>query len=688
MSPCRIHSLFFLTLILTSSGLGALMEDWQTVFPDTQRVWKLFGKDGPQWHLSSQDDNDDLNDISHFLSAQVPGDILTDLMRAGIIDDPYIDCNFITQRSVWMGPPGSRTSHYPQPHRNQSYDIGDSINDDPDPLEQRSRIWTFECEFEVPDTLNTLVLVVEGIKMGARVKVNGVDVGTVTDQFLRYEFIVPKSVLALSLLERTARTQSGAALALVTPQRKLSARQGREEQQQVFTSRLTISFDPSIETNGRFQACSGGWDWAPYTRTGDQQGSRTFSFGIWKPLYIVEQNRVAITDVVPKIHYLGDDVDDGPRSPMRQGPHYDFRVDVDVHVNFVSLNSTHPLGSILMRGNFTNETASVTITRDASHVITLSLLAPKDSIQLWWPSSAKRRQRQSLYSLEVSYQSHDRQYQTEWITRIIGFRTLDLITINDTDPKIVKDSWHQEGSGDHGMFLRVNGAVISARGANVVPMDQLEGRLTDDAHRIVVQSAAEAGMNMLRVWGGGMVLPQSFYHACDQFGILVYHDMMLVEENHHGARTIPVLKDEIRHLVRSLSNHPSIALWSGCNECVVEMDTDMAIYATFVMQTVAEEDPTRPLWPSSPSKTGWKTGVKRVNGKPNGGPLATYSAKEFKASHTLEKHGPYRHGTSQTHPSVNANDDGGYVHKSFVTCSIQTLTALLAASIAQTSRQI
>jgi beta-galactosidase/beta-glucuronidase len=82
--------------------------------------------------------------------------------------------------------------------------------------------------------------------------------------------------------------------------------------------------------------------------------------------------------------------------------------------------------------------------------------------------------------------------------------------------------------------------------------------------------------------------------------------MMLVEESNHGAKEIPELELEIRNMVRSLSSHPSIALWSGCNECIVEMDTKMAIYATFVMQTVAQEDPTRPLWPSCPSTTGWK----------------------------------------------------------------------------------
>jgi beta-galactosidase/beta-glucuronidase len=208
---------------------------------------------------------------------------------------------------------------------------------------------------------------------------------------------------------------------------------------------------------------------------------------------------------VPKIFYLGDNVQDFSRSPMVHGPKYDFHVDVDVHVR-----GTDRQGCILLCANFTNATTSANVD---SQIVTLSILAPKERIQLWWPSST----RQPLYTLQVSYQSEDG-FQTEWITKTIGFRTLDLITINDTDPAIVQESLNQEGSGNHGMFFRVNGAVTWVRGANVVPMDQLEGRLTEDAHRIMVYSAAEAGMNMIRVWGGGMVMPQRFYDACDEIG--------------------------------------------------------------------------------------------------------------------------------------------------------------------------
>lgn len=45
-------------------------------------------------------------------------------------------------------------------------------------------------------------------------------------------------------------------------------------------------------------------------------------------------------------------------------------------------------------------------------------------------------------------------------TRRIGFRFAVLVTINDTDPNVVKAAETQEGSGDHTMMFRVSPFVL------------------------------------------------------------------------------------------------------------------------------------------------------------------------------------------------------------------------------------
>ena len=94
-------------------------------------------------------------------------------------------------------------------------------------------------------------------------------------------------------------------------------------------------------------------------------------------------------------------------------------------------------------------------------------------------------------------------------------------------PSLVSSLVSSPGTGQLGMFFRVNGAAIYTRGANKVPMDLLDGRTTAAAHRRLVQSAAEGNMNMLRVWGGGIWEPRAFFDACDEFGVLVYMDMQV-----------------------------------------------------------------------------------------------------------------------------------------------------------------
>ena len=129
----------------------------------------------------------------------------------------------------------------------------------------------------------------------------------------------------------------------------------------------------------------------------------------------------------------------------------------------------------------------------------------------------------------------------------------------------------EEGTERHGMLLRINGAAIYARGANMVPMDELEGWWHAEAHEEVVSSAAAANFNMIRVWGGGAYLPQVFYDACDRLGILIYHDVMYAQGGHPPKAT-QTQETELRHQMRRLSHHPGLVLVDGCNECTVVMD--------------------------------------------------------------------------------------------------------------------
>jgi len=130
-------------------------------------------------------------------------------------------------------------------------------------------------------------------------------------------------------------------------------------------------------------------------------------------------------------------------------------------------------------------------------------------------------------------------------------------------------------------------------------------------------------MNMMRVWGGGIYPPDAFYDACDERGVLLYHDLQFARGNLPAdlpAAANASILAELAHQVRRLSPHPAVVLYDSNNEDVVEPTGPTALYATLIMTAVAAEDASRILWPNSPS-AGWRSGVDRLWGTPNGAPL-------------------------------------------------------------------
>lgn len=447
--------------------------------------------------------------------------------------------------------------------------------------------WTYSTTFDLPDSARNTVLVFDGVKMGATVSLNGEKLGQMTDQFLRYVF------------EMTGTKPRG--------------------------NKLEVTFPgASMTCEGRWSACSGGWDWAPYTDT-TQEGSRTFTKGIWKSVYVaaVEQGEAFLEHAVTHTFFRGPHA----VSPLEDGKHAGFDVQVRVHLR--APTAIDDL-DICAQGSWQEAEicAKAKVPAGLSN-FTLELDANAEDIKLWWPAGVGAH---PLYNVSIRAGKSS-------LHRRVGFRSFTMLTSNDTDPAVVQRADHEEGSDDHGVYFRVNGALIFSRGANMIPMEALEGWMDADAHRQLVKSAVEANFNTLRVWGGGIFLPDAFYDACDESGIFMFHDMMYAQDG-HSPKASSQQDAELRHQVRRLSHHPSICIWDGCNECQVKMHTDTEIYASFVMTVVAEEDLSRAVWPSCPAK-GWTKGVHKLSGRPTG----TSALETPDDGRVIEIHGPYTHGT-------------------------------------------
>ncbi len=203
--------------------------------------------------------------------------------------------------------------------------------------------------------------------------------------------------------------------------------------------------------------------------------------------------------------------------------------------------------------------------------------------ELWWPNGFGA---QPLYPFRVTAGG-------QTIERKIGLRTIEVVREKD-----------DEGES---FGFRVNGVDVFAKGVNWIPCEAHPSRRTDDRYAHLLQSVVDANMNMVRVWGGGLYEHDFFYDECDRLGILVWQDMMFACGMYPDWREFQDnVRAEIRHQVKRLRSHPSIALWCGDNELFWCSYLTRSAYALcdrlncVEKDAIAESDPSRTFWPSSP----------------------------------------------------------------------------------------
>ena len=125
---------------------------------------------------------------------------------------------------------------------------------------------------------------------------------------------------------------------------------------------------------------------------------------------------------------------------------------------------------------------------------------------------------------------------------------------------------HKDEYGESFQF-EINGQSVYAKGANWVPISLFAGAATEKDYEKLLTLAAEANINMLRVWGGGYYENDIFYELCDRLGIMVWQDFAFACAYYPDRSWFAdEVKTEAAAVVRRLRNHPSIVLWCGNNE--------------------------------------------------------------------------------------------------------------------------
>ena len=187
--------------------------------------------------------------------------------------------------------------------------------------------------------------------------------------------------------------------------------------------------------------------------------------------------------------------------------------------------------------------------------------------RLWWPNGYGQ---QSLYNVDF-------QFVTD------GGKVLDDKEIT-TGIRQIETKWDDHTKS---RMVFVNGQKIFIRGGDWIDSDEML-RFSKERYNAEIRFQHEMGLNLLRVWGGGITERPDFYRECDKYGLLVMQEFWITgdcngkwfdpmkKQNQWIRREYPdnhkLFLESVADQVRMLRNYPSLAFYLGGNEITPPID--------------------------------------------------------------------------------------------------------------------
>ncbi|MDE2638034.1 MAG: hypothetical protein OXI30_16840 [Chloroflexota bacterium] len=291
-----------------------------------------------------------------------------------------------------------------------------------------------------------------------------------------------------------------------------------------------------------------GWDW----------GVNVYTLGIWQDLRLEASGDARIDWLQVEIELSNDQ----RRAAVKVGLEIDSQRAIDV------------VAAIRIDGH--GETRKAEIQAALHHGDnSVELEIALDEPALWWPNGQGD---QPLYSLEAS---------------LLDAESGELLDARSTRFAVREIRWEQVEGAPADFInpyqLAINGRPVRMIGSNILPPDLLFGRLNERGPRLI-ELAARAGMNTLRVWGGGVFPSDAMLDLADELGIMLSQEFPMSScRPETDAVFLRNLEGTIRGLVKRYRNHACIIEWSGGNEMWWYQGDDHAALH-LLERIVAEED--------------------------------------------------------------------------------------------------
>ena len=448
------------------------------------------------------------------VKATVPGTIHTDLLKAGLIPDPFYDMN--EKALQWI-----------------------DWND-----------YRYECQFDLPshfDLTRPIYLVFEGLDTITEIFLNQQKLASTKNMFRSYRFKVNEYLQAeqnkLQIIFKSARHYGHE----YVPQIRQMATARHAER--VFVRKSQYSF---------------GWDWGPQFAT----------CGLWKAVYL-QQAEGGIKGVTFDVLEFN-----GATVKIKSEIFLWGAIKENYQINFsLKINKNNGQSEILFRQ--------------------LKMVHNRNTVELevqdaalWWPRGYGQP---VLHDLQIKLLDENGQ-EIDTAEKKVGIRKSELVISENGRPVF---------------YFKINDQPVFVRGANWIPAHSFLPEVKKTDYERLLKAAAEANMNILRVWGGGIYEHDYFYQLCDELGLLVWQDFMFACAAYPEDESfISEVKQEIEETVLRLRSHPSIILWNGNNEnewiwyreesAPLHEMPGYRLFHEWLPRWMPLLDPFRPYWPTSP----------------------------------------------------------------------------------------
>ncbi|XP_046381203.2 beta-mannosidase-like isoform X2 [Haliotis rufescens] len=426
--------------------------------------------------------------------------------------------------------------------------------------------WTYTRAFEISSevlTSGSIRLVCDGLDTISTVYINDQKVGISENMFVQYIYDIKKVAKENS---NTIRIDFKSAV--------VAAKERANASSYLIPNNCPVTSRGECHVNFiRKAQLSFGWDFGPCFPTQ----------GIWRNIYIQAYNTAVIRElaIIP---------------PVRESTG-EWTVNISVYFDVSGGSVTGRLDTNIAATSFMMSQTLTLNPRNSS--VSYSIRVPSSySIDRWWPNGYGS---QPLYTINITFTSNSEVSSKQ---RRVGFRTVELVQ----DPV----------GNNQGLtfYFRINGLPVFLKGSNWIPADSFLETVTRERLRRLFQSAAEVHMNAIRINGIGIYESDDFYDLADEFGILIWHDLMFSDVPYPATPGfLDTVSHEITHQIRRLKHHPCIIQWSGNNESEEGVRFNwyrlknleryikdyVTLYVTTIKAIVDHEDPSRGYVTSCPS---------------------------------------------------------------------------------------